>query len=1084
MKRVRISILHKALIAIAVILLPILITFVISHQRIRTDLREEILDDLTILAETFEGQVYQFLQMNKARVEDFSSDGFIRDELSSLIADKDKSPKGLITHLKKNKKPIDKFIQDIHIIKLDGRVVASTDNAMIQMDLSKKKYFVEGISSVSVIETGVEHSVDHTNSDELESDDLHLKGLQLAVSSPLTDRTSGKPIGVIVNTVSIGELNKLLSGEYMRELGAVSWKRGKRKTMEVYLVNKDKLMITDSLFVDNAVLRQVVNTRPVLACAGSNEEVTGFYKDYRGVEVGGASMCITSMDWTLLVEVDAEEILAPITRLTKRAYVAAAVVFGFTIIIFILFYRTSVVRLVNIAKTSRKIGEGNFDISLPVTGSDEISILSESINAMASELGTKTLDLMESEAKNIKAQQIAQLGHWTLDHVKDEFVWSEEVYKIFDVDPKAFKANMKAFLDTVHPDDRDFVENSFNESLRKKTSYDIVHRLLLRGGEIKYVHEKGEPFYSSDGTPLRSSGVVQDVTDIKSAEEELVKLKMAIEQSVNIIMITDYNGHIEYVNPMFELVTGYSKDEVMGKDPGILSSHETDPEVFKDLWTTITSGEIWRGTIKNHTKAGDPYWCTNVITPIRGERGEITNFLAVQEDITAKKHAEERIERLVTYDELTGLVNRTRFSELLNEWLAFDLSSGLSTTVLLIDIDQFRSLNDSFGHAAGDMILRSVAERLERTVSDIDARFKGSRSRESIIGRMGSDELAVFLPDRDAKYGLEAAEEIRENLMGVYAENVPVRVTVSIGLTIYPDDGTTSKTLFVKADAALLRAKGLGGNRSHLYRAEDMDLEQMHSRLKDKELIQHALDKGFFEPWYQPILSMDDGKINHYEALARMRDETGKIFLPGSFIATAEAFGLIGAIDRTIMEKTMRFQAQLMKEGKTLSFAMNLSGKDLGDESLIGYIKDKIEETGADPEKLLFEITETEAIHELKRATNFIKALKAIGCKFSLDDFGVGFTSFVYLKDMPVDYIKIDGYFIQNLDKNSDDQLFVKAIVDVANGLGIKTVAEFVQNTETLKILDEFGVDYAQGYFIGKPSADILKEDPALLPGT
>jgi diguanylate cyclase (GGDEF)-like protein/PAS domain S-box-containing protein len=1058
-------------------MLPILITFLISHQRIRADLREEILVDLTLLAEAFEGQVYQFLEANKARAEDFSSDGFIRDELSSIVEGKSRSAKMLTTHLKKNKKPLDKSIRSIHVIALNGRVIASTENYWIGKDVSKEKYFLEGRSSINVFEMGTAHTVDHKDSHERASGEFRADALHLAISAPLTDRASGKLIGVIVNTTSLREFSKLLRGEISKEQGAVSWNRGRRRSMEIYLVNRDRFMITESIYVENAVLKQVVNTRPVIACIDAKEEVSDFYKDYRGIMVGGAAMCIPSMGWTLLVELDSDEALAPISRLRKQAYIAAGIVIGFIIVLFIFFYRSSVVRLVNIAKTSREIGEGNFEVSLPVTGTDEISVLSESINAMARELGKKTRDLVESEEMNLKAQQIAQLGHWSFNHVKDELIWSDEVYRIFDVTPEAFKANMASFLETVHPDDRDFVEKSFNESVRKKVNYDIVHRLLLRNGEIKYVHEKGENFYSDDGTPLRSMGTVQDVTDIKSAEEELMKLKMAIEQSVNMIMITDYQGRIEYVNSMFERVTGYIKEEVMGKDPSILTSNETSPEVFKDLWTTITSGEIWRGTIKNHTKLGETFWCTNVITPIRGARGEITNFLAVQEDITAKKHAEERIERLVTYDELTGLVNRTRFSELLNEWLAFDLSSGRNTTVLLIDIDQFRSLNDSFGHATGDMILRSLAQRLERAVSEIDARFTGPRSRESIIGRMGSDELAVFLPDRNGEEGLKAAEEIRESLMGVYAENVPVRVTVSIGSTVYPEDGTTSKALFVKADAALLRAKGLGGNKCHQYRAEDMDLEQMHSRLKDKELIQRALDMGFFEPWFQPILSMDDGFVHHYEALARMRDDTGKIFLPGSFIATAEAFGLIGAIDRTIMEKTMIFQARTMKEGKNLSFAMNLSGKDLGDESLIAFIKEKIKETGADPSKLVFEITETEAIHELARATNFIKALKAVGCKFSLDDFGVGFTSFVYLKDMPVDFIKIDGYFIQHLDKNADDQLFVKAIVDVANGLGIKTVAEFVQNDETLKLLDEFGVDYAQGYFIGKPSAELLDDN-------
>ncbi|MBE9532215.1 MAG: EAL domain-containing protein [Proteobacteria bacterium] len=1074
MKKVRFSILHKALIAVLMMMLPVLIAFLFTHQRSSLHLREDIVADLTMLAEAYEGQVYQFLEMNKRRAVDFSSDGFIRDELHDILEGHSPSAKRLSDHLTKNKKPLDKSIQDIHVISLDGRIISSTDKEQIGRDVSNEEFFLVGRSSVSVFESDTIHYTQDETSGHKPGEEPHVDDVELAIAAPLTDRRSTKPIGVIVNTVSLGELNKLLSGDLTKELGAVSWRRGRRATMEVYLVNRDKLMITDSIFVQDAVLRQVVSTSPVVACMDANRELSGFYKDYRGVEVGGASMCLPSIGWTLLVEVDSDELLASITRIRKNAIIAAVIVAGFIIIFFIFFYRTAVKRLINISKRSIEIGQGDFSVTLPVKGSDEITLLSESINLMASQIGKQTRELEQSEARHVKAQQIAQLGHWNLDHKKNELAWSDEVYRIFEITIPDFKESLDGFFELVHPEDRSFVEDAFNTSIEEKRPYDIIHRILLRGGKVKYVHEKGEIFFDSDGAVDVSVGTVQDVTDIKSAEEELTKLKMAIEQSVNIIMITDYSGHIEYVNPMFEQVTGFSKEEVLGEDPGILSSHETSPEIFKDMWTTITSGEIWRGTIKNRKKDGEPYWCSNVITPIRSNRGEITNFLSVQEDITAKKYAEERIERLVTYDELTGLVNRTRFTELLNEWLAFDLSAGHDTSVLLIDIDQFRSINDSFGHGAGDMILRSVAVRLEKAVNDIDARFTGKRSRESIVGRMGSDEFVIFLPDRSGASAMEAAEEIRSALMGVYAENVPVRVTVSIGLTVCPIDGTTSKSLFTKADAALIRAKGLGGNRCHQYRAEDMDLEHMHSRLKDKELIQRALDLDQFEPWFQPILSMDDKEVHHYEALARMRDEKGKIFLPGSFIPTAEAFGLIGLIDRAIMEKTMRFQAKMMKEGRSLTFAMNLSGKDMGDESPIDFIKDTIKETGADPDRLLFEITETEAIHELGRATNFIKALKEVGCKFALDDFGVGFTSFVYLKDMPVDFIKIDGYFIEHLDKNSDDQLFVKAIVDVADGLGIRTVAEFVQNDETIELLDELGVDFAQGFHIGIPSANLL----------
>jgi EAL domain-containing protein (putative c-di-GMP-specific phosphodiesterase class I) len=252
----------------------------------------------------------------------------------------------------------------------------------------------------------------------------------------------------------------------------------------------------------------------------------------------------------------------------------------------------------------------------------------------------------------------------------------------------------------------------------------------------------------------------------------------------------------------------------------------------------------------------------------------------------------------------------------------------------------------------------------------------------------------------------------------------------------------------------------------------------MQKRLTWKGRIQKALAEDRFIPWFQPILDLREDKVTHYEALVRLIDEEGAILLPGAFLDVAERFGVIGEIDRVVIEKTMRVQVEMsrIKKGITFTFSINLSGRDLGDEKVLSFIKTKITETGADPNYLIFEITETSAVHDLKAAIKFIDALKEIGCHFALDDFGVGFTSFVYLKEMKVDYIKIDGSFIRRLHENPNDQLFVRAITDVSKGMGIKTVAEFVETEETLKLLREYDVDYAQGYLIGKPAPEVKHE--------
>jgi EAL domain-containing protein (putative c-di-GMP-specific phosphodiesterase class I) len=298
-------------------------------------------------------------------------------------------------------------------------------------------------------------------------------------------------------------------------------------------------------------------------------------------------------------------------------------------------------------------------------------------------------------------------------------------------------------------------------------------------------------------------------------------------------------------------------------------------------------------------------------------------------------------------------------------------------------------------------------------------------------------------------------------------------VTVSIGLVLIPEHGTESAELLAKGNAATATAKELGQNRSVLCTQGDAYLQQVQSNLEEKQRIIAALDADLFEPWFQPILHLGTGQIHHYEALARLVERDGTVFSPAAFIPTAERFGLIANIDRMISEKTMRFQALLRSQGHALSFSLNISGKNLGDPDTLSRIQKTIKETGADPEHIVFELTETAAIRNMKDAVTFVRALKAMGCKFSLDDFGVGFTSFIHLVEMEVDFLKIDGSFISGLSENPRNRILVQTIQDMAHGLGIQTIAEFVDSDETVRLLEAIGVDYAQGYHVGKPSPQL-----------
>jgi|GEM_PF-666484 len=609
----------------------------------------------------------------------------------------------------------------------------------------------------------------------------------------------------------------------------------------------------------------------------------------------------------------------------------------------------------------------------------------------------------------------------------------------------------------------------------------LEQRLLRKDGTFIDVSLWTAHIRDNTGRIIGIIAVYADITERKKAETELRRLSLVITQSINAVFITDTKGTIEYVNPMFEQMAGYTREEIVGKNARILAAEEAPEEKYRTLWDTLLSDKTWRGTFKNRRKDGQFYWVNSLITPIADEKGQVASFLAIQEDITERIQAEDRVRYFASFDTLTGLLNRTRFIEVLNEWIAHASVHKSIGGLLLVDIDKFRLMNDTYGHKVGDSLLKRMASALQNIISDIDteyykAAFREKEIMESILGRLAGDEYAIFLPSRSEDEAVKTAEEIRKRIEALRFEEVSGHVTVSIGVVAYPKHGATIHDLFSRIDAALCRAKEQGHNRSHLYRTEDRVLEKMHSRIEWKGRILSAVREDRFKPWFQPVFDLKENRVTHYEALARMYDEDGNVILPYAFIEIAEIFGLIHIIDRIIIEKTLLYQRELHRQGRQFFFSVNLSGKDIGDKDFLEFLRIKIAEICANPEQLIFEITETAAINEMNDAILFINGIKSMGCKISLDDFGVGFTSFKYLKELSVDYIKIDGSFVRKLTENQDDRLFVKSIADVARGMGIKTVAEFVENGEIVEILRVFGVDYAQGYFIGKPAPEVIAE--------
>ena len=511
MKQFKLSLKEKAFIGIVATLIPILTTFILVYRQNRVYLTNRTLDTLTIIAEAYEGQVYQFLEMAKRRTQDFSSDGFIRTQLQKVIRGNLSTISKLNKHLVRNKLVLDKTINTINILSLEGRVVASTNNAEIGRDLSRETIFLEGKETVTMVEKCFGHC-------EL---------TEIAISAPILNKDTGRLIGVIVNYIPIAELDNIVTERYSHHLEAASWAKGKGawKTLEIYLVNRDKLMITESIFVKDAVWKQVVDTLPINEGLTSNKGITGFYREYRGVEVAGASMYIPSMEWVLLVEIDMDEVLAPVKYILINTFITAAVVIAIIILLYIAFVKRIVKPLRIISGAANDIARGNFDIAIPIKTSDEIGMLCESFNGMSHDIKARTTALKKISESLAEAQQIAHVGNWEWDIVKNEAYWSDELYRIFGFAPQEFVVTYNTFLNCIHPDDREFVRKSVDDALQGKKPDDIEFRILHKDGSVRIIHEKDIVTFDPTGRAIRMAGTSQDITERKRAEEEVVLLK-------------------------------------------------------------------------------------------------------------------------------------------------------------------------------------------------------------------------------------------------------------------------------------------------------------------------------------------------------------------------------------------------------------------------------------------------------------------------------------------------------------------------------------------------------------------------------
>jgi diguanylate cyclase (GGDEF)-like protein/PAS domain S-box-containing protein len=594
------------------------------------------------------------------------------------------------------------------------------------------------------------------------------------------------------------------------------------------------------------------------------------------------------------------------------------------------------------------------------------------------------------------------------------------------------------------------------DCLEQASSRETRHSIYdLRNGTVIAV----------DRHPMPDGGLIEvhrDVTDARLAEiraeadrQELIEKQYAIDQAV-IVAVTDLTGRITYANDKFCEISGYSRAELLGRNHRILNSGTHSREFFREMYSCIMAGGVWRGELCNRSKTGSLYWVETIITPQLGLDGKPMAYMAIRIDITARKRAEAQISYAATHDALTGLVNRSALSARMNEALVRVREQQGTLTVYLLDLDGFKHVNDTLGHETGDRLLKELACRLTFAVGETD-----------VVARLGGDEFAIIRADAadQREDAIDLARKILDlTAQPFYLEGQSIFVSGSIGIALAPTDGIQAAELLKKADLALYKVKSDG--RANYSFFDDRLSDKADTRLKLINDMRTALSRGEFELHYQPLFDAATSRPCAMEALVRWRHPIAGLLYPDSFIGIAEETGLMEPLGKWILQRAC---ADAISWPDGIKVAVNLSAGQFRTGSLYDVAGEALAKSGLPANRLELEITESLLLQDKESNIHVIDQLRNIGITVVLDDFGTGYASLSYLLKFRFDRIKIDKSFTRGLLTRTDSQAAVASIVTLARGLEIEVTAEGVETVPQFEALQAYGVDYVQGYLFGRP---------------
>ncbi len=610
-----------------------------------------------------------------------------------------------------------------------------------------------------------------------------------------------------------------------------------------------------------------------------------------------------------------------------------------------------------------------------------------------------------------------------------------------------------------------------------------IHQSLADGrlsrGEEYFIHRDGHGIpveftcvpLSSDGEVTGAVVTFHDISERKAAQQRQRLSATVFDNTHDGIIVTNAQREILTVNRAFCEITGYSEEEVRGQTPRILSSGEHDPTFYEAMWHSIRQSGRWQGEIRNRARDGEifPAWLT--VSSVKDTQGEITNYVGIFSDITPLKHSLEQIEHLAHHDPLTGLPNRLLFRDRLKIAIRQARRSRYALAVLFLDIDRFKDINDSLGHAMGDQLLLEMAGRIRSNVRE-----------EDTVARLGGDEFVILINRIDSA---DEAEQVAQKIMT--ALEAPIRLEaselslqVSMGISLYPEDGEDGDELIGHADIAMYHAKEQGLSEYHFYN-ETMSA-RAKARLEMETALRRALIREEFELHYHPQVTLSSGRLCGVEALVRWQRPGSGLIPPNHFIPLAEETGLIEPLGTWVLNSACRQAADWCNQGIEFGrMAVNVSGVQIRRGNLVERVAEALQQSGLDPARLELEITESVIMEQTEQTLGQLQELKSLGIQLSVDDFGTGYSSLSYLQHLPVDKLKIDRAFVRNLPAADKDVAIARAVIALGQGLNLQIIAEGVETEAQRDFLLQQGCDEGQGWLFGRPvPAAQFKDHPAI----